>query len=141
MNFFSKLWNVFASTPKLTEDIFDKDSGLLSKAGGFLNDLNYTEAEKAKTSLQMGEGVTKFVSTTLQESTAKSQARRGLARMWIMVQLGLILITAACIAIDKVLAKDFFSLATSNIMLWGTGSIIVFYFGGYAWGTYVKGEK
>ncbi len=148
MNWLSAIKNFVIGAPKITTDIFDKDSGLLAKAGGFLNNLHYSDAEKAIDQAKTGKDITEFVKVTLGENTEKSKARRDIALLWIKVQLNLILMTAICIPLEIIfrdskleMAKSFFELSTCNVMLWGTGSIITFFFGGYVWGTYIKGKK
>lgn len=148
MNWLSAIKNFVVGAPQITTDIFDKDGGLLVKAGGFINDLHYSDAEKAKDVFKIGAAVTEHVKACMGESTEKSKTRRDVASLWIKVQLSLILMTAICIPLEIIfsaakmqMAKSFFELATCNIMLWGTGSIITFFFGGYVWGTYIKKNK
>lgn len=124
--------------PKLVDDVFDKDSGLVVKAGSFINDLSYTEAEKAKGYVDLCKAVSDHVASTLSESTVRSQTRRTLAQDWIKVQLGLILVTAVTIPLDKDIAKELFALTTCDIMTYGTGAIIVFFFGAYVYGAHIK---
>ena len=142
MGFWTSIKNFFTIAPKAVDDILDKDNGLLVKAGGWLNDLNYTEAERAKDYAAMTKGVIEFVTTTLTESTVRSKTRRNIAILWIKAQLGLILMVAMAISADAILGTnmkaDFFDLATCNVMVWGTGSIIIFFFGAYAWGTHIQ---
>ena len=141
MGWLTAIKSFVIGAPTLVTDVFDKDSGILVKAGGFLNDLHYSDAEKAKDCFRIGEAVTEHVKTTLNESTERSKTRRAIAILWIKVQLALILMVAILIPFKQKLAMDYFNLATCDIMLWGTGSIIVFFFGGYVWGTYVKRNK
>jgi len=136
-----KILSFVAGTPKIVDDVFDKDDGLLSKAGGFINDLNYTDAEKARHHAGLAKAVSTHIASTLSESTVRSRTRRAIAEMWIRTQLGLILMVAICIPLDKTVAKNYFELATCDIMFYGTGSIVVFFFGAYVWGTYIKKEK
>ncbi len=138
MNPFTALKNFIFSAPKTADDIFDKDKGLLAKAGGFINDLHYSDAEKAEDVRQMGRDAIDFVKATFGENTEKSKTRRTLATLWIKAQLGLILMTAICIPFDDKLAKSFYELATCNLMLYGTGGVMVYFFGSYGWGTYIK---
>ena len=142
MGFWTSIKNFFTIAPKSIDDILDKNDGLLVKAGSWLNDLNYTEAERAKDYAAMTKGVIEFVTTTLTESTVRSKTRRNIAILWIKAQLGLILMVAMAISADEIfktnMKKDFFDLATCNVMVWGTGSIIIFFFGAYAWGAHVK---
>jgi len=138
MGWLTAIKNFVVGAPKMATDVFDKDGGLLAKAGGFLNDLHYSDAEKAKDTFAIGQAVTEHVKVSLGESTEKSKARREIAVLWIRVQIYLVLLTLICIPFDKAMAQDIYKLATCNVMLWGTGSVITFFFGGYVWGTYIK---
>lgn len=138
MNFFAAVKNFIVGAPKVVDDVFDKDAGLLVKAGGFINDLSYTEAEKARDFADLAKAVSEHIKSTLTESTERSMTRRSIAVLWIKAQLGLILLTSICIPFNGKWAKAFFELSTCNVMLWGTGSVIVFFFGSYAWGAHIK---
>ena len=140
MGFFKQLLAFVVGTPKVVDDVFDKDNGLVAKAGSFINDLNYTEAEKAKGFASLAKAVSDHIASTLSESTVRSKTRRELAVQWIRVQLGLVLLTAIAIPFNKLTAKEFFALATCDVMLYGTGSIIVFFFGAYVWGTHIRNK-
>lgn len=141
MNFFTAVKDFFLGVPKLTDDVFDKSDGLLAKAGGFINDLSYTEVEKARDFAELAKAVSEHIKTTLSESTERSMTRRSIAILWIKVQLALILMTSICIPVRTEWAKSFFELSTCNVMLWGTGSVIVFFFGAYAWGAHIAKGK
>ena len=142
MSFFTAVKTFFTIAPKAVDDVLDKDNGLLVKAGGWINDLQYTDAEKSKDFATMTKGVIEFVTTTLAESTVRSKTRRNIAILWIKAQLGLILMVAMAISADEIfktnMKADFFNLATCNVMVWGTGSIIIFFFGAYAWGAHIS---
>jgi len=137
----SKILSFVAGTPKVVDDVFDRNDGLLSKAGGFINDLHYSDVEKAKAHADLAKAVSTHIASTLSESTVRSRTRRAMAEMWIRVQLGFLLMSAICIPFNKVLAKDYFDLAMCQVMIYGTGSIIVFFFGAYVWGTHIKKGK
>ena len=148
MGWLSTIKNFVVGAPQIATDVFDKNDGILVKAGGFINDLHYSDVEKARDQFKIGAAVTEHVKACMGESTEKSKARREIASLWIRVQLSLILMTAICIPLELIfsatrmqMAKSFFELATCNIMLWGTGSVITFFFGGYVWGTYIKKNK
>ena len=138
MAWLSAVSNLIFGAPKLVEDVFDKKDGLLVKAGGFINDLSYTEAEKARDMAALAKEVTEHIKSTLAESTARSLTRRSISILWIRAQLGLILLVAICVPLNTEWAKSLFELATCNIMVWGTGSMIIFFFGAYAWGAHIK---
>lgn len=148
MNWLTAIKNFVVGAPQIATDVFDKNDGILVKAGGFINDLHYSDAEKVQDQFKIGAAVTEHVKACMGESTEKSKARRDIASLWIRVQLSLVLMTAICIPLEIILnaaklnmAKSFFELATCNVMLWGSGSVITFFFGGYVWGTYIKKGK
>ena len=141
MNWWKSIKDFFLTAPKVADDVFDKEKGLLVKGGGFINDLHYSEAEKAKSFYELASAVSGHIKSTLEESTARSTTRRSIAILWIKAQLGLILMVALCIPFDSGKAKAFFELATCNVMMWGTGSVIVFFFGAYAWGAHIKRKE
>ena len=131
MAWLKALKTFIVGSPKVADDVFDKEKGLLVKAGGFINDLSYTEAEKARDYAALAKEVTEHVKSTLAESTERSLTRRSISILWIRVQLYLILLAAISIPLGTELATSFFNLATCKVMLWGTGSIIIFFFGAY----------
>lgn len=148
MNWFTAIKSFVIGAPKITTDIFDKDGGLLSKAGGFINDLHYSDAEKATDLAAQGKAATEFVKATLGENTEKSKTRRELAVMWIRLQLYLVGLTAICIPLSVLFpgpGKEIFAmmyqLTTSTLMITGTGCVMVYFFGSYGWGTYVKKKE
>lgn len=126
------------SVEKTVDNVFDKDDGLLTQVGSWVGNMQFTDEEQAEYKMKVADKAAEFVGKTLDESTERSHTRRSIAVLWIKVQLGLVLMTAICIPWDKNVASDYFNLATSEIMLWGTGSIIVFFFGAYVWGAHVK---
>jgi hypothetical protein len=126
------------SAEKTIDNVFDKDDGLLTQVGSWVGNMQFTDEEQAEYKMKVADKAATFVGDTLGENTERSKTRRSVAVMWIKVQLGLILMTAICIPWKKEIASDYFNLATSDVMLWGTGSIIVFFFGGYVWGAHVK---
>ena len=141
MKWLTAVKNFVVGAPKLTADLFDSEKGLLVKAGGFINDLSYTDVERTRDAIAIGQGVTEFVKVSLAESTQKSMTRRKVAVLWIRAQLLLVIMTAVAIPFDTEIASNIFEVATCQIMIAGTLSIIAFFFGGYVYGTYVKGDK
>ena len=134
----------------MVEDVFDKDSGILVKAGGFINKLHYSEEEKADTHKIAAEMVLKHVEATLGENTEKSKTRRELAIKWIDLQINLIGVTVLCVPLAVLFPEQgekmfnlILSLTTSKILLGGTITVMAYFFGTYGWGTYIskKGGK
>lgn len=135
------LFSWLSNNTKAVDDVLDKDSGLLAKAGGWFDRLSYTDEEQAEAKAKRLSAYTNWFETTLSENTERSKTRRKVAVDWIRVQLFLILLTAITIFWDEEKAQSLFELATSQLMVWGTGSIIVFFFGGYVWGNYIAKPK
>ncbi len=145
MNWLTAIKNFVVGAPKITTDIFDKDGGILIKAGGFINNLHYSDAEKMQDMMAQGKAATEFVKATLGENTEKSKTRRELAVMWIKLQLHLVGLTAICVPLAALFpepGKEIFSmiyqLTTCTLMITGTGCVMVYFFGSYGWGTYIK---
>ena len=76
-------------------------------------------------------GATEFVKATMSESTERSKTRRAIAIHWIRFQLALIALTVLAYPFDPALAKFYWEVTTSNIMFFGTLSVIVFFFGSH----------
>lgn len=131
------MFGFLSSGKKVVDDVFDKKEGLLAQAGGWIGGLSFTDQEQAEYRLKVGDKVADFVGASLSEKTERSQSRRSIAELWIKAQLVLILLTAIAIPWKMEVAKQYFNLATSDVMLWGTGSIICFFFGPYVWGTHI----
>lgn len=131
---------IFGSS-KTTDDIFDKDSGILVKAGGFLNDLHHSGQEIAKEQQVLIDGVQAFAVATLNENTDRSKTRRELAQMWFKMQLQLIGLQVLFFCIDKFnlamkfpdlsLSKDFADIAFSALIWAVTSGIGVFFWGSH----------
>ena len=132
MNIFSAIKGVFSSAPaKTVDDILDSDKGLLVKFGGFVNNLHYSDAEKAAAMAEVVVGATDFVKSTMNENTERSKTRRSIAIYWIKFQLSLIALTVVAFPFDAGIAEFYWKVATSKIMLFGTMSVIIFFFGAH----------
>jgi hypothetical protein len=126
------------AVPKVAGDVFDKDDGLLAKAGGFINDLDYSDQEKARDLGKVTDALAKHVEKTMGENTVRSKTRREISIMWIKVQLAFLLMVAICIPFSDKLAKSYYELATCEVMLYGTLAALGFFLGGYMWGTHIQ---
>lgn len=124
-------YNPLSWSDKLVDNVFDKNEGLLSKAGGWLNGQQYTDQEKAEDNKELRKGVIAYAVASMGENSERSKARRDIAKMWIKVQLWLVMFCAIAAPWDMELAQFYFKLATASVMIAGTGSIILFFFGSY----------
>ena len=113
----------------VTKDIFDKDDGLISQAGGWIDRLQYTAQESASDNKDLIAAGTEFVKATLDENTTRSKTRRMIAVEWVRVQLAMILITMVVAPFDLELAEFYSSITFGWLMAGGTLSVIGFFFG------------
>lgn len=121
----------WGASEKNIDDILDKDNGLLTQVGGWIGNMNYTAEERAEMNKTMADGATKFVVDTLSENTVRSKARRDIAILWIKFELLIIFMSAVIAPFNMEVAKFWLSLAFSELMFWGTMSVLAFFFGPY----------
>lgn len=134
------LSKIFGRT-KTVDDFLDKDNGHLAKIGGWIGNQQFTEEEKAKMVASVSTAVRQFSLDTAKESTARSVTRRNLAIMWIKVQLGLVLATFIAAIFDFPRFPEMWQVTTSDVMVFGTMGVMIFFFGAYGFGTYVGTKK
>jgi hypothetical protein len=135
------LWGGFKTllgAGKTTNDIFDKDNGLLTQAGGWIGSFSFTEQERAEYQAAAAAGVVEYVKMTLSENTTRSKTRRVVAILWIAVELFLVLLTVLVWPISELYAKFVWDVASSTLMISGTLSVIAFFFGPYMIGRHLQ---
>lgn len=124
-------YNPLSWGEKVATDVLDKDTGILVKVGSWINEQNLTDEEVILHNAKTITSVQEFVKATLDESTHRSRSRRYIAKIWIEVQLGIVLVMCIAAPWNLKLAEFYFNLATSSLMAMGTGAIIIFHFGSY----------
>ncbi len=125
MGFFSFL----KAAPKLTDNVFDKDKGLLTQVGGWIGNSNYTAEEQAEMNRDIGKGVQAYAIATLEESTERSVTRRLIAVHVIKFYTLLVFMTGMTYPLDKEWSLVWFSLATDPIIGGLVIAISVFFYG------------
>ena len=133
MSLLSKITGLFTgdTVEKAADNLLDKDSGLLVRMGGFVNDLSLTDEERIKYAQKAADAAAEFTKATLSESTTRSKTRRSIAVDWIRVQLFMLVSCFVVVFYDSDKAAQLWQIATSDVMLWGTLSVLAFFFGGY----------
>jgi len=133
---------------KASDNILDKDTGLAVKFGGFVNDLHYSDAEKAENNLT----VTQFALDRLKLLTPFKIVQRVIAActlfLWLFVGMNLCVaiwvyaitkkVTTVCnklnecteviTAIDA--RTDFMAFAMSDYVFWPVICVFTLYCGG-----------
>lgn len=136
------LWAKVAGTifggSKTTDDIFDKDSGLLAKAGGWIGNQQFTEQEQAISNAATQKAWGDFVVATMSENTDRSKSRRDIAIFWIHCQLLFLFMAIMVYPFHEEWSAFIFSIALSNLMLTGSLGVLGFFFGPYMFGAHVK---
>ena len=77
----------FTSAPKVVDNVFDKEKGLLTQVGQWVGHQQFTEEEKAIHAKGMSEAIQAYSIATLGENTDRSKARRTIAVEWIRLQV------------------------------------------------------
>jgi len=125
------LLSFFTAAPKLTDDVFDKDNGLLTKFGGWIGGQQFTDQEQAELSANSLKDVRKFVVDTLGESTERSKTRRDIAVLVIKFYLLLLFISVMVFPFNK----EWSTFALSVAMIPALGGLVVsigvFFFGSH----------
>ena len=124
-------YNPLSWSDKVIDNVLDKDNGLLKSAGGWIDNLSYTEQESAEDKKELRKGVIAYAVASMGENSERSKARREIAKLWIKSQLSLVLMCAIAAPWDMKLAEFYFKLGTSALMITGTSAIIIFFFGSY----------
>lgn len=127
MSFFGRLFG----TKKAIDDITDKDNGLLVRAGGWVNDLSYTDAEKAANALE----VRKWGLNQLEALAPFKVVQRILAFaisfVWILVAANVLAAIWIEASNPEFLIKDsMLSFAFSDFIFWPVTVCYGLYFGG-----------
>ncbi|WP_299948256.1 hypothetical protein [uncultured Microbulbifer sp.] len=142
MSFWSAVKGIFSSNAKPVDDILDKDRGLLVRAGGFINDLSYTEQERVRDNAELvarqaaayGElidTVTEHARNTASENTQRSLTRRQVAIAIIRVELFLVLASVVIWPFQPEYARFVWLVASSSLMIGAFMAVVVFFFGSY----------
>ena len=131
------------SAPKVADNIFDKDKGLLTQVGSWVGNQQFTDQERAQFDADMGKAVQTFAVATLGENTDRSKARRTIAVEWFRLQIWLIKLYLLAIFIDYLTVRldiaielqlsDLVSVVTFSGYVWGiTAAVTTFFFGTHA---------
>lgn len=131
------LWDKLFGTAKATDNLLDKDKGLLVRVGGFINDLHYSEAEKAEASKELQVAVLDYAKQSVGENSERSKARRELAIEIMRVELSLVLMSVGLYKIDSEYSQFIWEVATSALLAGAFGAVVVFFFGSYGIGQHI----
>ena len=129
-------------TPKVMDNIFDNEKGLLVQVGRFIGNQQYTEQEKQEDQKELSKAVQAYAVATMGENTERSKTRRDIAVMWFKMQRQLIYLQVFCFFTDKGYYMTYqidlglsggFSEIAFNQSIWAiTSGIGLFFWGSHA---------
>lgn len=124
-------WGWISGAPKVVDDVFDKDNGLIAKAGSWVGNMNLTDEEVMEANTKIIDSVQKHVVNSLDENSLRSQSRRDIAGKIVDTYIFLVLASVVLWGVDKEYSEFILKLLGG----WALGSafaaIIVFHFGSY----------
>ena len=139
------------SGPKVVDNIFDKDKGLLTQVGNWIGNSKLNPEEIMENDKELAKAVQGFAVATLAENTDRSKTRREIADQWIALQKWLIKMNVLSIFLDHLIEKlttidpgftgDVATIAFSPY-IWGiTGAVSLFFFGTHTMRGWQEGKK
>jgi len=130
----------FKIAPKAASDVLDKDNGLISQFGGWIDRGNFTDQEKASMNAETYKDIRAFVVDTLDESTDRSKTRREIATLIIKFFVLMLFMCGMTYPINPEWSAVWFNLATSLSVGGLVTAISIFFFGSHAVSKHQKGR-
>tara|TARA_R110000823_G_scaffold237315_1_gene362854 strand:+ start:309 stop:725 length:417 start_codon:yes stop_codon:yes gene_type:complete len=134
-------FGLIKSAPKIAENIFDKDKGLLTQFGSWIGNSNFTEEDKAEMNRDLAKGVQDFAVATLEENTDRSKARRQIAQDVIRFYILLVFMCGITYPFNSDWSTVWLSLASLPAL----GGLVVgvgaFFFGAHIHRSHVKSKS
>jgi len=127
MNFLGKLFG----TDKAVDNLLDKDKGLLVRTGGWVNDLSYTDAEKAENQLLVKQWGIKQLEALEPFKIVQRIIAFSVTSLWLIVGINVL----AAIWIEAVypgiqVRERMIEFAMSDFVFWPVLAVLGLYMGG-----------
>ena len=129
-------------TPKVVDNIFDKDKGLLTQVGQWIGHQSLSKEEEILHNAAMVKSIQAYSVATMGENTDRSKTRRTIATGWFQLQIQLIRLTVFCVFFDYLLSKlinenphfteKVLEIAFSPLLWSVTSGVGVFFWGSHA---------
>ena len=129
------------SAPKIADNIFDKDKGLLTQIGGGIGNSKFTEEEQAEMNRDLAKGVQDFAVATLEENTDRSKARRQIAQDVIRFYILLVFMCGITYPVSSDWSKVWLSLASLPALGGLVVGVGVFFFGAHMHRSHIGKKK
>ena len=122
----------FTAAPDAVNNVLDKDNGLISQVGGWINELNLTPEEVMRQNALTAESVQAFAVATLDENTERSKSRRKIAQKYIDFYLNWISVSFAVWPISEEYAIYLVTALTGLALGGAFTAIMIFHFGSHS---------
>jgi len=127
MNFLGKLFG----TDKAVDNLLDKDKGLLVRTGGWVNDLSYTDAEKAENQLLVKQWGIKQLEALEPFKIVQRIIAFAVTSLWLIVGINVI----AAVWVEAVypsiqVRERMIEFAMSDFVFWPVLAVLSLYMGG-----------
>lgn len=109
--------------------------------GGWIDNLKYTDQEKASDSLIRAGLYHQYLETTMKENSERSRSRRDIALLVIRWELIMLTASALLFKIDKAWSEYLFKIATVEVIVYLVLGIGGFFFGAHLIRTHQSGKK
>jgi len=127
MNFLGKLFG----TDKAVDNLLDKDKGLLVRAGGWVNDLQYTDAEKAESQLLVRQWGIKQLEALAPFKIVQRIIAFAVTSLWWLVGVNvMVAIWVEAVWPDIQARERMLEFAMSDYVFWPVLSVLSLYMGG-----------
>jgi len=117
-------------TKKAVDNILDKDKGLLTQFGGWVNDLSYTDAERAKNVIITREWGIKQLDALSPFKVVQRILAFSATFLWVFIGLNVVIGLWVEAFTGVVIVKSLLEFALSNYVLYPTLSCYSLYFSG-----------
>ncbi len=127
MNIFGKVFG----TDKAVDNLLDKDKGLLVRAGGWVNDLHYSDAEKAESALLVRGWGIKQLEALAPFKIVQRIIAFAVTALWGLVGLNVVIAIWVEALWPSIHVKDaMIQFATSEYVFYPTLAVLGLYMGG-----------
>lgn len=118
-------------TTKAIDDVLDKDKGLLVRAGGWVNDLSYTEAEKAAAAKETRDWGLRQLTALEPFKIVQRVIAFATMGIWALVAINVMAAIWVEAFFPAVKAKEsMFALAVSDYIFWPVVAVLSLYMSG-----------
>ena len=117
-------------TEKAVDNLLDKDSGLLARAGGWIGNFNYTEEEKAEADADTREWGFRQLEALAPFKVVQRILAFAAASLWVVVAINVIVAIWVEAKTGLTVKADMMAFAMSDYVFWPVMVVFGLYFAG-----------